>query len=71
MNHLTEEETKKKWCPFANARLIRPETAALNDCCLASECMAWRWGAPLYADSDEVEPTVKVGFCGLAGKPTP
>lgn len=34
---LTEEEAKKKWCP---------ETG--EEKCIASGCMAWRWGEKSY-----------------------
>jgi hypothetical protein len=59
---VTEEEAKKKWCPFSRA--VR---------CLASECMAWRrfpQGENYSENLSTGERTYlePVGFCGLAGK---
>jgi len=48
---MTEEEAKTKWCPFMRAS--DGNGGAVNiydhdidpDCmCIASKCMAWRWG---------------------------
>ena len=49
---LTETEAKKKWCPYAreaggeNRAFMKKDAAAPPaDCrCIASLCMAWRWG---------------------------
>lgn len=38
IRYLTEAEAGKKWCP----RQLMSETGA--DECIASHCMAWRWG---------------------------
>lgn len=39
---LTEEEARKKWCPFAGeGRLMLGPSG--DPRCIASECMAWRW----------------------------
>jgi hypothetical protein len=51
---LTENEAKKKWCPYAretggeNRTFMKKDaTAAPAECrCIASLCMAWRWGEP-------------------------
>ena len=53
---LTEEEAKKKWCPYANTTARgaanvgswnrfedSPPEKTAGVCCIASECMAWRW----------------------------
>ncbi len=37
--------------------------------CMASKCMAWRWGAGIL-QQDGVEITER-GYCGLAGKVEP
>lgn len=74
---MTEDEAKKKWCPFARLAISnRPNTPSLNRIldvddpsiienltkCIGSDCMAWR-----------VERTYSNGrqdcYCGLAGKP--
>jgi hypothetical protein len=49
---LTEVEAKKKWCPYArgtagdNRAFIETDAGAppADRCCIASVCMAWRWG---------------------------
>jgi hypothetical protein len=65
MSVMTEEDARRKWCP---ASFAIPEQRLPNGdggreagpwMCIASGCMAWRWGA----DS--------AGYCGLAGVPTP
>jgi len=51
---LTENEAKKKWCPYAretggeNRTFMKKDaTAPPAECrCIASLCMAWRWGEP-------------------------
>lgn len=55
----TEAEAKKKWCPFSRTAFQYRAGAGNGDCmivanraetdeplslCLASGCMAWRWG---------------------------
>jgi len=66
---LTEEEAKKKWCPFAREGLQfgGPHgVAAGNNCCIASDCMMWRQ----LAHQEGLDPQFKPpGFCGLASKP--
>jgi hypothetical protein len=75
-NVLTEEEARKRWCPFARSfdtptelpeHIIASGTnrkrggAPDQWClCIASDCMVWRWRAGLPND---------VGYCGLAGAP--
>lgn len=76
----TEDEARKKWCPFA--RVIDDLSGAASSArlrdgtvkCIASECMAWRWidvteqnDNPTVADRT-VKSSVR-GFCGLAGQP--
>lgn len=58
----TEEEAKTKWCPavrFTGAGTATDQEWATNRgvdygetafCCIASECMAWRWDTALNAD---------------------
>jgi len=80
---LTEEQAKKKWCPFA----MVPEHNEQSDPsrnrwasgdqlktanCIASMCMAWRWEmTPNEASSATNAKQIKIqgtGYCGLAGK---
>jgi len=74
---LTEAEAKTKWCPqirYGNEpgcnRNWTPEGAEMLVCCIASECMMWRWAAytivhGLGAPKEERAE----GFCGLAVHP--
>lgn len=55
---LTEEEAKKKWCPYSRVD-------GGEGCCLAPDCAAWRWVYP--PESNDAAHCV--GYCGLAGKP--
>lgn len=69
MDTMTEEEAKKRWCPFARYSAGSNDNASNrwqrqdgdNDLnpptcrCIGSGCMAWR---EAYNDR---------GFCGLAG----
>lgn len=85
---MTEDEAKAKWCPFARAsNLADLQTVAINRegnapdqwcMCIASACMAWRWGVkrnPNYRGSMIHEtpdtppriPDDEQGYCGLAG----
>ncbi|MGB3400501.1 MAG: hypothetical protein WBA34_10100 [Candidatus Deferrimicrobiaceae bacterium] len=56
--------------------LLCPATALKNPC-KVSKCMAWRWQSTPPVDSDLAEslaklgldPTIKMGYCGLAGPP--
>lgn len=51
---LTEDEAKKKWCPHVRLGDEQGVSASINRAwgrgcpdaarCIASECMAWRWG---------------------------
>ena len=74
---MTEEEAREKWCPFARVMMLAPapdHNPAVNrrdmNChCIASGCMAWRWG-DLPRDGNRFQPvTPRVGYCGLASKP--
>lgn len=72
MTHFSEDEARKRWCPFAR---IEAATSAINrldvgevrwpiGCrCIASACMAWRWW------NDPAPPKAREGFCGLARQP--
>lgn len=59
---LTEKEAKEKWCPYTYRWVT--EEKRLTTRCIASECMAWRWGK---FETEGTENTTK-GYCGLAGK---
>lgn len=59
---LTEEQARKKYCPHTTS----PD-GVLH--CVASKCMAWRWGrrgAEVNETFDPEYPTE--GYCGLARK---
>lgn len=57
----TEEEAKKKFCPFAFNRT----DGAIQ--CEASDCVVWRWSEP--SEIFGVPNHDRRGYCGLAGKP--
>lgn len=59
---MTEDEARKKWCPFVMADNLTPAL------CIASECMAWRWDAGENVANPNRHNTDH-GYCGLAGKP--
>ena len=74
---LSEKDAKTKWCPMARAGFRRDGDSSLTinrrigsgkadpDClCIATECMMWR----TVTIVKETE-TLKLGYCGLAGKP--
>lgn len=72
---MTEEEAKKKWCPFARAAsaigpvaVNRMETSLTEDgsiadpdcLCLAAGCMMWRWDKIKNPDWTPVHPILSV-----------
>lgn len=60
---VTEHEAKRKGCvdPIVSDGLQRV-------LCEGSECMAWRWANKTVHVDGEMQ-TIKVGYCGKAGKP--
>ena len=76
---LTEEEAKLKFCPMTFSG------SSEGSSCVASNCMAWRWGESLFepiggqkvlregARSKIVPNDDRLetprGYCGLAGRP--
>jgi hypothetical protein len=82
----TEAEARPKVCPhlpvdYGMATVTDNETEqrVVNHAgCIASDCMAWRWGDPIVVPNPDgaksiEKPYVKKepaeGYCGLAGKP--
>ena len=79
---MTEAEARKKWCPHIRISGTDRQSAMTNrcdtptmTCCIASECMAWRWGPSTRWEHDaDGNPTKAIledsrGYCGLGGKP--
>ena len=76
--YLTEEEAKKKECPFGPLNILAsvqcgeiPAVWPDFTKCGASTCMAWRRsgnGRAVYRDGVPVKYD-DAGFCGLAGRP--
>ena len=62
---LTEEEANKRYC--THIRLTSDEEDYF--CCIASDCMAWRWDENMTMGELKKTPKEQLkGFCGLAGK---
>lgn len=83
---MTEDEAKTKWCPFARVSvgiecLVAPDHRAvtrdangiatgIDQNCIGSICMAWRWGREEVGDNPRMTKRSEAdGYCGLAGKP--
>ena len=57
-----QEDGTKKW--------VTTSPLAKECCCIASDCMAWRWARTHIADEQgnlTISSTDTHGFCGLAG----
>lgn len=59
----TENEAKALYCP----KMLDIDPMENQTMCIGSTCMAWRWENARW-DSEKNE-MLKVGYCGLAGKP--
>ena len=68
-----ETQANQKWCPMARSGDFRGwdggepygiSNAPMETKCCASQCMMWR-----FCDPDSAAPSLRQGFCGLAGKP--
>ena len=81
---MTEDEARKKVCPYFARELVAAGYATDDANCLGSGCMLWREEMIIYnltqdapqesltkwstKDEKEFRPTGN-GYCGLAGKP--
>jgi hypothetical protein len=77
----TDDEAKVKWCPMVRVsnkgdtpenRLCQRGLVAQTpgegiqwNCCIASDCMMWRWYDPEHGAAGKP----LTGHCGLAGQP--
>lgn len=72
----TEEQAQDLWCPLVRSYELQGAHGGTDGWCncIASKCAMWRWGRWQHAD-ERVSPTevkcgrVRLGYCGLAGKP--
>lgn len=78
---MTEEEAKTKWCPMVRSPGWVVDGAMGNrdhrggwtggDCCVASECMMWRWRQVKNPDYVPVHPMLSVAPQHPADQPVP
>jgi hypothetical protein len=77
---MTEDEAKKKWCPFvAVANQMAFETrikyerlsggVRLENICAASDCMMWRCADSYFSTTTGTVRKPDTGYCGLGGNP--
>ena len=79
---MTEDEAKKKWCPFVRTGLtagmavnrhVADSRGAIDGVfdetrCLGSGCMMWKWLSPTAHTIARGAQEIKTkGYCGLSG----
>ena len=78
---MTEDEARKRWCPFARSRSVEFTTERVRalvwwtanaknpePVCIGSDCMAWRWHHDTHGSTRIRN---RHSYCGLAGEPKP
>ena len=65
---MTEEEARKKLCPFRSG--IGGMGGHVNVNCCTSMCMMWQWEKGTATVNGVLQENVQldIGYCGLAGR---